>query len=147
MKKSVIVMLSMFVMGVGSFAAQHGMNKSGEVPVSVKNAFKKEYPQVKKVKWDEEHGKFEAEFKLNNEKISATYSSTGVKEETETSLNAKNLPKNAISYVAQNKYGKIKEAAKIVKADGSVVYEAEVAKGDLLFDHNGAFQKLVVEKD
>ena len=66
MKKSVIVMLSMFVMGVGSFAAQHGMKKGGEVPVSVKNAFKKEYPQVKKVKWDEEHGKFEAEFKLNN---------------------------------------------------------------------------------
>ena len=44
------------------------------------------------------------------------------------------LPKNVISYVAQKKYGTIKEAAKIVKADGSVIYEAEVKKGDLLFD-------------
>ena len=70
-----------------------------------------------------------------------------MKEETETSMNVKNLPKNIISYVAQKKYGTIKEAAKIVKADGSIIYEAEVKSGDLVFDHNGNFQTLKVDKD
>lgn len=97
--------------------------------------------------WDDEHGTYEAEFKLNNQDVSVTYNATGMKEETETSLNVKDLPKNIISYVAQKKYGTIKEAAKILKADGSVIYEAEVKSGDLLFDHNGNFQTLKVEKD
>ena len=146
MKKSAIVLSIIFALGAGTITAQQ-MSKKDEVPVAVKNAFKKDYPQVKKVKWDDEHGTYEAEFKLGNKDMSVTYSPTGMKEETETSLKVTELPKNVISYVAQKKYGTIKEAAKIVKADGSVIYEAEVKKGDLLFDHNGNFQSLKVEKD
>ena len=146
MKKSAIVMSIIFALGAGTITAQQ-MTKGDEVPVSIKNAFKKDYPQVKKVKWDDEDGKYEAEFKLNNKDRSVTYGKTGMKEETETSLKVTELPKNIISYVAQKNYGKIKEAAKIVKADGSVVYEAEVKSGDLLFNENGSFQKLVVQKD
>lgn len=144
MKKSAIVLSIIFALGAGTITAQQ-MKKGDEVPVAVKNAFKKDYPQVNKVKWDDEHGTYEAEFKLGNKDMSVTYSSSGMKEETETSLKVAELPKNVISYVAQKKYGTIKEAAKIVKADGSVIYEAEVKKGDLLFDHNGNFQSLKVE--
>lgn len=146
MKKSAIVLSIIFALGAGTITAQQ-MKKGDEVPVAVKNAFKKDYPQVKIVKWDDEHGTYEAEFKLGNKDMSVTYSAAGMKEETETSLKVTELPKNVISYVAQKKYGTIKEAAKIVKADGSVIYEAEVKKGDLLFDHNGNFQSLKVEKD
>lgn len=146
MKKSAIVLSIIFALGAGTITAQQ-MKKGDEVPVAVKNAFKKDYPQVKIVKWDDEHGTYEAEFKLGNKDMSVTYSAAGMKEETETSLKVTELPKNVISYVAQKKYGTIKEAAKIVKADGSVIYEAEVKKGDLLFDHNGNFQTLKVEKD
>lgn len=147
MKKPVIIMSAIFALGAASLNAQYQMTKKSETPVVVQNAFKKDYPQVKKVKWDDEHGTYEAEFKLGNKDMSVTYSAAGMKEETETSLNVKDLPKNISSYVAQKKYGTIKEAAKIVKADGSVIYEAEVMKGDLLFDHNGNFQTLKVEKD
>ena len=146
MKKSAIVLSIIFALGAGTITAQQ-MSKEDEVPITVKNAFKRDYPQVKKVKWDDEHGTYEAKFKLGNKDMSVTYSSSGMKEETETSLKVAELPKNVISYVAQKKYGTIKEAAKIVKADGSVIYEAEVKKGDLLFDHNGNFQSLKVEKD
>ncbi|WHF51804.1 PepSY-like domain-containing protein [Chryseobacterium gotjawalense] len=146
MKKPIVILSFILALGAGTITAQQ-MNKGGEVPVVVKNAFKKDFPQVKKVKWDDEHGTYEAEFKLNGKETSATYNPKGMKEETETSLKISELPKNIISYVAAKKYGKIKEAAKIVKADGSIVYEAEVKAGDLLFDHNGNFQKLVVEKD
>lgn len=146
MKKSVVVMSLIFALGAGSIFAKAQMS-GGEIPVVVKNAFKKDYPQVKKVKWDDEHGTYEAEFKLGNKDMSVTYSAKGMKEETETSLKVQDLPKNVISYVAQKKYGRIKEAARIVKADGSVVYEAEVKSGDLLFNENGTFQKLNVEND
>ena len=147
MKKPVVIMSLLFALGAGTLTAQYQMKKGDEVPVVVKNSFKKDYPQVKKVKWDDEHGTYEAEFKLGNKDMSVTYSSTGMKQETETSLKVTDLPKNVISYVAQKKYGKIKEAARIVKSDGSVVYEAEVKSGDLLFNENGSFQMLKVEKD
>ncbi|MGA9213256.1 PepSY-like domain-containing protein [Kaistella sp.] len=146
MKKPIVVLSLILALGAGTITAQQ-MKKGEEVPAAVKNAFKKDFPQVKNVKWDDEHGTYEAEFKLNGKETSATYNAKGVKEETETSLSVTELPKNVISYVAAKKYGKIKEAARIVKADGSVVYEAEVKSGDLLFDQNGNFQKLVVEKD
>ncbi|MFC6269722.1 PepSY-like domain-containing protein [Frigoriflavimonas asaccharolytica] len=146
MKKSAIVLSIIFALGAGTVTAQQ-MSKKDEVPVAVKNAFKKDYPQVKKVKWDDEHGTYEAEFKMGNKDMSVTYSKSGMKEETETSLKVTELPKSVISYVAQKKYGKIKEAARIVKADGSVVYEAEVKSGDLLFNENGSFNSLKIEKD
>jgi uncharacterized protein YxeA len=146
MKKSAIVMSIIFALGAGTITAQQ-MTKNGETPVAVKNAFKKEYPQVKKVSFDDEHGTYEAEFKLNGKDMSVTYKADGTKMETETSMKVSELPKNVVSYIAAKKYGKIKEAARIVKADGSVVYEAEVSKGDLLFNENGSFQKLNVEAD
>ena len=146
MKKSAIVMSIIFALEAGTITAQQ-MTKNGETPVAVKNAFKKEYPQVKKVSFDDEHGTYEAEFKLNDKDISVTYKADGTKIETETSMKVSELPKNVVSYIAAKKYGKIKEAARIVKADGSVVYEAEVSKGDLLFNENGSFQKLNVEAD
>lgn len=146
MKKSAIVMSIIFALGAGTITAQQ-MTKNGETPVAVKNAFKKEYPQVKKVSFDDEHGTYEAEFKLNDKDISVTYKADGTKIETETSMKVSELPKNVVSYIAAKKYGKIKEAARIVKADGSVVYEAEVSKGDLLFNGNGSFQKLSVKAD
>ncbi|MBC7556032.1 MAG: PepSY-like domain-containing protein [Chryseobacterium sp.] len=146
MKKPIVALSIIFALVAGTITAQQ-MTKGGEIPVAVKNAFKKEYPQVKKVSFDDEHGTYEAEFKLNGKDMSVTYTANGTKQETETSLSINELPKSVISYVAAKKYGKIKEAARIVKADGSVVYEAEVKSGDLLFNENGTFQKLNVEND
>lgn len=146
MKKSILALSVILALVAGTFSAQT-MKKTEEIPAAVKNAFKKEYPQVKKVDFDDEHGTYEAEFKLNGKDMSVTYTANGTKQETETSIKIKELPKSVTSYVAAKKYGKIKEAAKIVYADGSVVYEAEVSKGDLLFNENGSFKKLIVEKD
>lgn len=145
MKKPIVALSVIFALVAGTITAQ--IMSKGEIPVAVKNAFKKEYPQVKKVSFDEEHGTYEAEFKLNGKHMSVTYTANGTKQETETSMSVNELPKSVTSYVMSKKYGKIKEAAKIVKADGSVVYEAEVKKGDLLFNENGSFQKLNTEAD
>jgi hypothetical protein len=52
------------------------------------------------------------------------------------------LPANVVAYVkAHYKGAAIKEGAKITKADGTINYEAEVNKMDVVFDANGKFIK------
>jgi hypothetical protein len=52
------------------------------------------------------------------------------------------LPKGVLEYVKANYKGqKVKEAAKITDAKGTVTYEAEIKGMDILFDSNGKFIK------
>ena len=55
------------------------------------------------------------------------------------------LVAGSISIVLANNKAKIKKAARILKADRQIEYEAEVQKMDVLFDSNGKF--LREEKD
>jgi len=111
------------------------------VPTAVKQAFEKQHAAVK-AKWDEENGKYEAGFKQGKQEISILYNADGSVEETEVEIPVSELPANSRAYVANQKLGKIKEAAKITKANGTVEYEAEVIAGDVLFDSHGKFIKL-----
>jgi len=112
-----------------------------EVPVAVEKAFQKAYPNTK-AEWEKEDGKYEAGFKYKGQEMSALYSAQGVLEEKETEINVNQLPAGVSTYITKNKLGKIKEASKITKADGTVTYEAEIAKGDVLFDAKGNFIKM-----
>ncbi len=111
------------------------------VPTAVKQAFEKQHAAVK-AKWDEENRKYEAGFKQGKQEISILYNADGSVEETEVEIPVSELPANSRAYVANQKLGKIKEAAKITKANGTVEYEAEVKAGDVLFDSHGKFIKL-----
>lgn len=72
--------------------------------------------------------------------MSAVYDSNGVCKETELSIPGTRLPVAVKAYILKNYNGnKIKEAAKITAADGTVTYEAEVNKQDLIFDATGKF--------
>lgn len=52
------------------------------------------------------------------------------------------LPQNVQSYLKTHyKEAKVKEAAKIVKANGDINYEAKVNGKDVIFDDNGKFIK------
>jgi hypothetical protein len=108
-----------------------------DVPRAVKAEFAKAYPNVAKVKWEKEDGKYEASFKQNGHKMSVLYSADGAVNETETTIGINELPAAAKKYASSR--GKIKEAAIIVAADGSKQYEAEVGKKDLLFNERGDF--------
>lgn len=126
--------------------------KEAEVPAPVKAAFTKLYPAVKDVDWEKEETYYEAEFELNAIETSVLIDTQGNLKETETEIAVSALPKNITDYIATNFAGyKIKEAAKISDASGTVTYEAEVSKGsdkyDLIFDSNGAFLKKDVEKE
>ena len=115
------------------------------VPAAVKAAFVKAYPNTT-VKWEKEGDLFEAGFKQNNQTTSVLYDASGTMHEIEVDIKTADLPKAAVTYVTKTYPGKkIKESARITKADGSVNFEAEVNGQDLIFDTAGNFIKAVKE--
>jgi hypothetical protein len=120
--------------------------KQADVPAAVKQAFEKKFSQVKEVKWEKEDGKYEVNFEQNSHEMSAVFTSSGSLEETEVEIKASELPSAIPTYLSKNYRGaKVKEAAKITKANGEVNYEAEVKGNDVIFDANGKFIKSVKE--
>ena len=113
-----------------------------KVPAAVKSAFSKNFPGITVSKWEIEKKNYEANFKKNGQKMSAVFDPKGNWMETETALQVGELPANIKSYVADHYKGeKIKEAARIKKANGKTVLEAEVKGLDLLFDEQGNFME------
>ena len=66
--------------------------------------------------------------------MSANFSAEGKWLETETEIKVTDLPASVQTALAGKK---VKEAAKILRADGSTVYEAEVKHKDLIYDASG----------
>lgn len=131
MKKIVyVIALLMFVV-----ATSHAQKlNTAEVPVAVKSAFSKTHAKISKVSWSKEDANFEAEFTLNGKETSEVYTATGIFVESEVEMKASELP---AAVKMKLKDHKITEAAKITRANGSVIYEAEIKGKDLLFDANG----------
>ena len=118
--------------------------KEADVPSEVKQAFQNKFTQVKEVKWEKEDGKFEVNFEQGDHEMSAVFTPSGMLEETEMEIKVNELPSVITTYISSNYKGaKVKEAAKITKANGEVNYEAEVKGSDLIFDKNGKFIKKV----
>jgi uncharacterized membrane protein YkoI len=116
---------------------------ASKVPDLVKESFKKQFPAAT-AKWEKEDGKYEAEFKENGHAMSALFDSDGKMTESEIEIKVSQLPATTIAYIKEHYKGlTIKEAAKITKADGTVVYEAEINKKDVLFYANGKFLREV----
>ena len=109
------------------------------VPAPVKESFAKSYPDTKG-DWEKENNTYEVAFKKNGLEMSVQLDLKGNILETETSIAESELPQIAREYLHRdfpNK--KIDETAKIVKADGTIIYEAEVNEKDILFDAEGKF--------
>jgi alpha-amylase/alpha-mannosidase (GH57 family) len=115
--------------------------QESQVPAAARTAFEKKYPHVKGT-WDREGNNYEVNFKQANTDMSAVIDKGGTIVETETDILITDLPRAIQDYVKQHYQGtKIAEAARIVKANGEINYEAEVNHKDVLFDVNGKFIK------
>ncbi|KUY30612.1 hypothetical protein [Elizabethkingia ursingii] len=139
MKMTILALL--FATGFSTVALAQKKSENIKVPLAVEQAFQKNHPSIKP-KWEKEAGKYEAGFKQNGKKMSVLYTAAGTLEESEVEITPDQLPASVPQYIAQHKLGTIKEAAKITKANGSVLYEAEVKSGDALFDVKGNFVEL-----
>jgi len=138
MKKLFIVV---FVTGAIALSACVQKLKESQVPAEVKAAFQKQYPSIT-ASWDKEDANYEANFKQGAKATSAVIDKNGTIVETETDIPVTDLPKAVQDYMKKNYPGtKIEEAAKIVKANGDINYEAEVHHKDVIFDTNGKFIK------
>jgi hypothetical protein len=116
---------------------------ASKVPQAVKNSFSKKYPGTSAT-WEKEGSKYEAGFKQKGSTMSALFEANGTMTESEMDMAANQLPANVLSYVKTHYPGKkVKEGAKITKADGTVMYEAEVNGKDVIFDASGNYLKVV----
>jgi hypothetical protein len=126
--------------------------KEAQVPAAVKEAFAKQFPNVKDTDWEKEGQNYEAEFEVKrvnmesgksvkpNVEKSAVFDASGQLLQVEEEIPVSQLPAGVRDYVTKTLSGKkIAEAAKITDTKGTVTYEAEVAKEDYIFDSNGNF--------
>lgn len=128
-----IVYVMALLMFAGTTSQAQKLN-AGKVPTAVKTAFSKAHSGISKVSWSKENANFEAEFSLNGKETSEVYTANGTFVESEVEIKVAELP-TAVKMKLKDQ--KVAEAAKITKANGSVIYEAEVKGKDLLFDANG----------
>lgn len=139
MKKIILLM----AVALTALSADAQKLKESEVPANLKELFKKNHPEAKKVKWElEKNGSYEAEYETGEKEQSVVMSKDGFILETEVEITIAELPASVKEYMSKNYTGaKIKEAAKITDAKGLVTYEAEIKDKDIIFDNNGKFIK------
>lgn len=135
MKKIIGLLSIMFCIALSANAQKLSVDK---VPTVVKSAFAKLHSGVN-AKWEMEDKNYEAGFNLNGKETTEVYSISGKLIETEVVIKTSELP---TAVQTKLKGMKISETAKITKADGTIVFEAEVKGKDLLFDVKGNAVKL-----
>ena len=107
-----------------------------KIPAAVSSAFITKFPIATKTIWEiENENEYEAEFKINDEEVSANFDNTGKWLETENELKVSDLPASVQSSIS--KYFadfKINEASKIQSVKNGNCFEAEIQKGEEIFD-------------
>jgi uncharacterized membrane protein YkoI len=98
-----------------------------KVPANVTAAFNKKFPGASSVKWSKENAKeFEAEFKLNNNSVSANFGTDGAWTETETTINASELPAAVTSAIKTKYPGSTVTLSEKVEKPEKTYYEVEL---------------------
>ena len=119
-------MKNIFIVLTAAITISLSANCQGlRVPEAVKNAFAAKFPAATNISWGKENAKeYEAEFKLNNNAVSANFGTDGSWVETETTINASELPA-AVSNAINIKYpgGKITRAERVEKPGDKTFYE------------------------
>ena len=119
-------MKNVFIVLTAAISISLSANCQGlKVPEAVKNAFAAKFPNATNVKWGKENAKeFEAEFKLNNNAVSANFGMDGSWVETESAIPATDLPP-AVTSAINTKYpgASIIRAEKTEQPGNKVLYE------------------------
>jgi hypothetical protein len=147
MKKIIVVIAVAALLSLNAFA------KTGtEVPANVKNAFTQKFPNVTKVKWENENGKeWEAEFKMDGKPYSASFDMRGSWMETEYKLATKDIPAPVQKTIlADFKDCKVKKSEMSESANGKCcefLMKKGTEKKEVTIDMNGKVLKNEVVKE
>lgn len=149
MKKIFSLVAILVVLNTASFAQKEkdeekekGMKKVS-VPAVVTTALAKKYPGVAKVTWEKENGNYEANWGgRSGEDNSVQFTPSGEFIEIVKAIPVSQLPAPLIAYVKEHYKGtKITEAGRVTDAHGTITYEAEINRKDIIFDEKGTFLK------
>lgn len=104
--------------------------KEKEVPQSVQRAFQQKYPDQKKVEWELEDKRYEAEFKVSGKEVEVCFDEQGQWIETCTELDEADMPENLKRFLDKNYAGyAVKELMLVKTANDETFYELELRKG------------------
>ena len=146
MKKALVFICILVMTACDSAQNNTELNESEhdiEIPSAVAATCAKKFPNVKDLHWEQEHGNYEAEFKIDRMDFSIVFDQSGTIIEEEIEIKINELPEAALDYIKAHYKGKpIVEASKISTSAQTIEYEAEVAGEDLIFDSNGKFISL-----
>ena len=140
-----------FLGGIGFLIAQSPIS----VPEAVQDAFTARYPAATSVDWEMEgEGEYEAEFRLNNQRMSAVFATDGTWLETETAIRKGNLPAAVKSAIRTSYAGfDVEEAEQVERPDQPMVYELELENEEngqemeVMISAAGDILKSVAEED
>ena len=122
MKKSFSLLLLYICIATATYA------QKVNVPAAVTKSFNEKFPGATDVKWEKENSKeLEANFKWNNSKVSANFGLDGTWKETETTINATELPA-PVTKAINSKYpgAALSTCEKIEKPGGIQQYEVNI---------------------
>lgn len=140
-------MKNIFIVFVAIIAISISASGQLKVTEAAKKAFAAKFPNATDVKWGKENAtEYEAEFKLNNQSISANFKTDGSWVETETTIKASELPA-AVTNAINTKYpgNTITRAEKLEKPGGKILYETVIKvkgkKKEIEINPDGSFVK------
>jgi|ERR1041385_3392023 uncharacterized membrane protein YkoI len=145
MRKLFLMLALVFIGGYASAQVVLTAN----VPKEVREKFDAMYPSASMVMWEKEGGNYEADFKMESKSYSAVFEPSGTFVQKEESIEEASLPTGAKEYLGKNYPGKkLVECVKITKADGKIMYEAEVeaTETEFTFDESGNYVSQKKEK-
>lgn len=136
--KKIVGLGFLIACAMGSFAQKV---KELDVPRAAVEAVKKAHSGAS-VQWEREGKDYEANFSECGKEMSCIVTAAGTIVETETVLGKAQLPQAARTWLdAHAKGKKLKEVARIEKADGSLRWEVEFGEKEVTFDASGALVK------
>jgi CheY-like chemotaxis protein len=127
-RKSIhIIMKYLFAYLLALFAC----SAFAQTPAAVLAAFQQKYPAAQAVEWEtEDEGVFEADFKLDNKKMSAAFDAKGTWLETEMAIKKSALPEAVRAAIAKEFPDYEIDEAEQVETPGGMQYEVVLENED-----------------
>ncbi len=128
MKKIILIISAYLLIGLGAYSQELSSDK---VPQPVRQAFVKQFPAAKAVKYQSDKMDYKIGFLEQGKDCAATYNAKGKLLETEKEINSAGLPKEVSSSVAKNFPGyAIMIVVRREAYDKGICYEMDLKKED-----------------
>ena len=138
-------MRKLFILSLALIFVDSSFAQIRKTPAAVSTAFEKQYPDAKKVQYEDNLINVQVHFVLDSAKMVAKYNGDGDWKETEKEFTYDSLPAGVKSGFEKSKYSvewKVKETSIIYLPSGEIQYRVKVQKNDLqkkylFFDKSG----------